>query len=93
MKCGQLDDLIALGFKQRNSGNDERVTVLLDKPGKAGINFAFCTGPENINSPAKCDGRVLKGFQLVSAGDKTRVYQRSNGRRVRKKLMQHAEFV
>ncbi len=87
MECGQLDDLITLGFKEWNSGNDERVGLLLDESGKAGVNFAFCAGLENVNSPAKCYGRILKGLQLVNAGDKTRVYKRSNGRRVRKKFV------
>jgi hypothetical protein len=38
MYRGQLDDLIALSFKERNGRNDERVRTLSDKAGKACVN-------------------------------------------------------
>jgi len=82
MKCGQLDDLITLGFKERNSGNDERVRVLFGQASQSRRQFrlSVLARTASTRQPSATAG-ILKGFQLVGAGDKTRVYQRSNSRR------------
>ena len=59
MKRGQPDDLVALGFKERNGGNEERIRTP-DQLGKAGFKFAFRAGLENMDLPANCARRVLK---------------------------------
>ena len=81
MERGQPDDLVALGFKERNGGNDERIRTPPTELGKAGFKFAFRAGLENMDLPANCARRVLKMSQLVRAGNKAWIHQHSDDRR------------
>jgi predicted NUDIX family NTP pyrophosphohydrolase len=60
MTCRQLDNSAALGVKEWNSGNDDRVGSLSGKGGKAVVKFAFGADLDNMNLPAKREGRVLQ---------------------------------
>jgi hypothetical protein len=57
MEGGQLDDSVALGFEERNSGYDECIRTLLAQLGKAGVKLAFRAGVDNMNLLANCARR------------------------------------
>ena len=63
MKGGQLDDLIALSFKERNSGNGKRIGWLLGKERKGIVKFPFGARLENTNLPAEFPGRLRSALR------------------------------
>src|SRR5215472_648195 len=90
-RSASAHEFFAPGGKERTGRNDERVGLLLDKGGKAVVQFALGAGLENMKLLAERARGILQILQLVRSGRKVRVDERGYRRRLRKQFAQQPQ--